>query len=247
MASRTGKDRMTSRQCCGIERQFRGRFIALELRRYRSKGPARTTRLLLDRLRELGVEGRSLLDIGGGVGAIQHELARDGIGAIHSVEGSAGYLELARTEALRRGYADRVVYRHGDYVELAAEVPPADIVTLDRVICCYDELDRLVTLSAAKARLAYGLVFPREVWWMQVGRVLIDLTSRVRRIPFRFFVHPEAAVDAAARSAGLVRRYWLRTLNWNVVLYVRGGAPGERRFHRRERRARGGTAHRRHQ
>ncbi len=38
----------------------------------------------------------------------------------------------------------------------------ADIVTLDRVGCCYLAVDELVTASAAHARRLYGLVLPRE-------------------------------------------------------------------------------------
>jgi len=62
-------------------------------------------------------------------------------GAAHatSVDASAAYLEAARKESSRRGLVDRVTYRHGDFVELAESIPPADIVTLDRVINVYPD------------------------------------------------------------------------------------------------------------
>jgi hypothetical protein len=212
-------------QCCGIEQLFSPRLAALELKRYRRRGPARTTRLLLDSLRRLGVRDRSLLDIGGGVGAIQHELAADGVASIHSVEGATAYLHAARQEAERRGYAQRVNYLSGDFVELAPQVPPADLVTLDRVICCYDNLEPLLSGAAARATLALALVYPRDAWRMRVGgRHLINAVARLRRLRFRFFVHPEAAVDSLARGAGLIRHSHRRTFLWNVVTYVREAA-----------------------
>ncbi len=43
----------------------------------------------------------------------------------------------------------------GDFVEVAGSIQPADIVTLDRVICCYPDVERLVGLSSQRAtRLA---------------------------------------------------------------------------------------------
>jgi 2-polyprenyl-3-methyl-5-hydroxy-6-metoxy-1,4-benzoquinol methylase len=133
-----------------------------ELHTYLHRGPARTTRLLLDVLRAEGVEATILLDIGGGVGAIQLEMLVAGVRSATDVDASGAYLEIAREEAQRRGYGDRLTYRHGDFVELAQEIEPADIVTLDRVVCCYHNMPALVGASSAKARQLYGLVYPRD-------------------------------------------------------------------------------------
>ncbi len=69
---------MSCAQCQGIERMFDRRAAERELRQYRAAGPGGTTRLLIDALKAEGVAGLTLLDIGGGVGAIQHELLRAG-------------------------------------------------------------------------------------------------------------------------------------------------------------------------
>ena len=37
-----------------------------------------------------------------------------------------------------------------------------DILTLDRVICCYPDMQKLVGLSAKRARKLYGLIYPIE-------------------------------------------------------------------------------------
>jgi magnesium-protoporphyrin O-methyltransferase len=175
--------------------------------------------VLLAALEPGGVAGKSLLDIGGGVGAIQHELVEAGVARVTDVDASTAYLEVVEQEATRRGYADRAAYHHGDFVELASELDAADIVTLDRVICCYPDMDALVGLSSARARLLYGLVYPRRTWYLKLARPLINAFFRLRRNPFRFFLHKSEDVDAVARRSGLSRASRQRSGVWNVVVY----------------------------
>jgi hypothetical protein len=112
---------------------------ASHLRKYREKGPILLTRALIDTLRAEGVEGATLLDIGGGIGAIQHDLIDAGVTYRTSVDASAPYPDAVRQESERRGHAGRVTYLHGDFVDLAESVPPAGIVTLDRAINVYPD------------------------------------------------------------------------------------------------------------
>ena len=113
------------------------------------------------------------------------------------------------------------MYVHGDFVSLAASIPDADIVTLDRVICCYDNVKALVSLSASKARRLYGAVYPRSTWWMRLPLFLENTRYRLRRSPFRAFVHPSQLVDQLIRNAGLRPIYQQNTLAWQVVVYQR--------------------------
>ncbi|HEY1390828.1 MAG TPA: methyltransferase domain-containing protein [Ktedonobacterales bacterium] len=208
-------------QCEGIERLFGKQEAAHKLRAYLRHGPARTTRLLLDALRAEGVDGATLLDIGGGVGVIPLELFSAGLRSATDVDASGEYLAVARAEAQRRGYAGQITYHHGNFVELAREIEPADIVTLDRVLCCYHDMPALVGTSAARARRLYGLVYPRDDWWTRSFSALENATFRMRRHPYRSFVHPAALVDATVRRAGLERRSLRRDAVWQVVVYAR--------------------------
>jgi hypothetical protein len=97
----------------------------------------------------------------------------------------------------------------------------ADIVTLDRVVCCYPDLEALVDASATRARTYYALVSPRDHAWMQPVRATINLAIRLRRIPMRFFVHPSAAVDAAIRRHGFALQVHRKTPLWQVAVYRR--------------------------
>ncbi|MGI9179035.1 MAG: class I SAM-dependent methyltransferase [Longimicrobiaceae bacterium] len=207
--------------CAGIEKEFGEKTAARDLRRYRRKGPLAGTRILLEALRREGIAGMTLLDIGGGVGAIHHELLAAGASRATHVDASTAYLAAAREEARRRGHESRVTFRQGDFVELAPELPPADVVTLDRVICCYPDMERLVGLSAARARRLYGLVYPRDRWWLRPAFPLSNLYFRLRRCPFRIYRHPREAVDEVIRGQGLERRFRATTPLWQVVVYAR--------------------------
>jgi Methyltransferase domain len=217
-------------QCQGIETLFNEREARNKLKAYRKDGPARTTRMLVEALKgELamqrrgkeGSEGVTLLDIGGGVGAIQHELLTAGVERATGVDASAAYAKAAQEEAEHQGHADRVSYYHANFVEIAPQIPPADIVTLDRVICCYHDMQGLVGLSVAKAGMLYGLVYPRDTWWLRAGIFTGNLFLRLARNPFRGYLHRTQAVDSLVRDNGLQQRFYKTTALWQVVVYAR--------------------------
>jgi magnesium-protoporphyrin O-methyltransferase len=212
---------MSCCQCHGAESVFSGFYVARELKSYRRKGPRRTTEMLIDALRSEGIDGSTLLDIGGGVGAIQHELLKAGAASATGADASSAYLEAAQNEAERQGHADRVQYLRGDFVCLSDELDAADVVTLDRVICCYHDMRSLVSLSVGKAGRLYGLVYPRDVWWTRAGHRFLNLFLWLSRNPFRVFMHAEQAVEAIVSAAGFERRYHRVTASWQVVVYAR--------------------------
>lgn len=213
---------MVCPQCVGVEKLFNEKYAQRELKRYRRKGPAKSTCLLIEAIKTEGVQGLSLLDIGGGVGAIQLELLKSGVRIATDVDAAPAYLKIARDEAERRGFADRVEYHSGDFVEEADDIDPADIVTLDRVICCYPDMPRLVSLSAAKAGKIYGLVYPRLNLLMRFARPIINFHNLIKRSPFRFYLHSPAEVDRILQDCGFIRRGQSRTPLWQIVVFVRG-------------------------
>ena len=210
--------------CCqGVDEMFSERTARYDLRRYRKRGPSKPTRVLLDALRREGIERASVLDVGGGVGVIQHELLDAGVARVTSVEASAAYLRAAKEEAARRGTADRVSYHAGDFVAVADRLEPADVVTLDRVICCYPDMEALVSRSADHAQRLYGVVYPRDAWWIRLGFSAMNLSMRLRRRAFRAHIHRTSAVDAVARDSGLTPKLRRRVGPvWQVAVYARG-------------------------
>jgi magnesium-protoporphyrin O-methyltransferase len=212
---------MTSCQCQGIEAVFNQAEAARKMKQYRKKGPSATTRLLLAALREAGVVDRTVLDIGGGIGAIPFELLKEGARSAIGVEAASAYVDTAQREARRLGLTDRITYRQGDFVTLASDIPAAEIVTLDRVICCYPDMPALVGLSADRAGALYGLVFPHDAAWVRLAIGIANAFERIRGGAFRAFVHPTAAVEAVLQARGLHRRFYRRSGVWQVALYAR--------------------------
>ena len=212
--------------CCSpgdprFDKQFDARHVAGKLRTYRRNGPTGLTRLLIDGLAAGGVDGYTVLDIGGGVGAVHHELLRSGAAAAVDVDASRAYIAVARGEAERQGHSDRVQYLAGDFVALADKVAPADLVALDRVVCCYEDMAALVGRSATLARRRYGLVYPRDSWLGRVGTMFMNATFRLTRSPFRTYIHRTAEVEAILAGHGLVRRIHRTTLVWQLDIYER--------------------------
>lgn len=197
-----------------------------ELRAYQRRGATGSTRTLVNAIRKQGVDGASLLDVGGGVGVIGAELLTSGAASLVDVDASRAYLEAARSEIYRRGYADRATFEYGDAVELAPRIEPVDVVTLDRVICCYPDWVALVDATVGRSRRLYGLVYPRDRWWVRAAGRLGNLGLRLFRQSFRFHVHPERAVDARIRAAGFEPLLDERGLAWQTVLYRRVGSAG---------------------
>jgi magnesium-protoporphyrin O-methyltransferase len=229
---------------CSTGNEFGEKAAARGARTYRRSGPVRTTRWLLHGLGVPAAAGPSgdpgvsdatsapmpgagdvasltVLDIGAGVGAVHLELLRAGAASAVDVDGSPAYVAVARAEAARLGVDDRIAYAIGDFVELAPSIQPADLVALDRVVCCYPDMGELVGLSVARARRRYGLVYPRDTWWIRVGGRAFNLASRLARQRLRLWIHRTADVDAIVRAAGFTPRLVRTGLFWQVVVYER--------------------------
>ena len=218
---------MSCAQCEGIDQLFDSKRSRRQLEKFRRKGADRTTRMLIEDVqaatsqRSDGSSASLLLDVGAGVGAIHHTLLDRGVDRAVHVDASSAYLRSAREEAERRGHATRVEFIRGDFVDVADHVPPADIVTLDRVICCYHDVQRLVSRSGEKARLVYGAVYPREGWWTRLVVAAENVWFRFRGSPFRTFIHSPSTIDALLVAQGFRRRSLRRTVGWEVAVYTR--------------------------
>lgn len=198
---------------------YNPRKAASELRNYRHKGPIPSTRMLIDALKTEGVEGATVIDIGGGIGAVQHELLSAGAAHVTSVDASDAYIQTAREESEGRGHSGRVTYHLGDFLELAEAIPPADIVTLDRVINVCPDWNRLIHLSAARACRLYGLVYPRDTLPVKMAVNMMNLL--VWRGPVHASVPSPDVIARLTSEAGLVR-FFSRTIgHWQVTVYRR--------------------------
>jgi SAM-dependent methyltransferase len=200
------------------------RFSGRYRRRYRRKGLERLQRLLVEGLGRAGFTQATLLEIGCGVGFLHQSLIEAGATSAVGVDLSEGMLEQARAAARERGLEGRVTYLQGDFLELAAGIEPADVVLLDKVICCYPDAEGLVRASQAKARRVYAFTIPRDRWWARAGGVLTNLALRLLGSSFRAYVHDPVRIDGWLAGAGFQLRHQANTLNWLARVYVRTDA-----------------------
>lgn len=210
-------------QCQAIEERFDRQKAATKVRDYQQNGLKRESQLLVDALEEQGVDGRSLLDVGGGIGALTIELIKCGITLATINEASTAYLEAAAAEAERQGLADRVTLVHGNVVTMGEALAPADVVTLDKVVCCYDDMPGLIKATVTRARELYGLVYPRDNWLVKAGFGFENLSSRLKGSAFRLFVYPTREVDSLIRQNGFQMRARRTAKEWQIVVYGRAG------------------------
>jgi SAM-dependent methyltransferase len=209
---------------CAAEAQFDRKVAERDLRRYRRRGADATTRLMLAELRRWPLEGRQLLDVGGGIGVIGAELAGAGLASVTVVEASPACLEVARREIGTRYESRPTKFVLGDFVRIAAVLPYADVVTLDRVVCCYPDSEALLMGAADRARQLLAFTYPRDRWYVRTLIVLENFWRRLTGKEFRAFVHSPQRMGAVLEFAGLMRAARHETLTWVLDLYRRGDA-----------------------
>lgn len=213
--------------CCNHCRDagdfFTDRTAKKDLRRFRKKGPDNSTALLIESIRsaEIDISQSTLLDIGGGIGAIPFELFNDGLQYAANVDASVSYQLISKTEAERKNLLSRTEYHFGDAVEKVPKLQDADIVTLDRVICCYPNPEKLIPATASKAKKIYGVVYPRERFVIKVAIKLGNFWFKLRKSEFRNFLFPAHYINDLIQKQGLIYHNQDQTFLWNVVTYTR--------------------------
>ncbi len=204
--------------CCspkGYRWVFSERAARAEARRYRRKGLDATSRRIVSLLKAQGVEGRTVLEGGGGIGAIQIELLKAGATSATSVELTPTYEDVAGELLEESGLAGRVERKVMDFAAAAGEVGSADIVILNRVICCYHDMPTLAGAAADHARQVLVMSYPKRTWWTVIGLGLANLVLRATRREFHIFLHPPPQIIAVSQQRGLQP-----LLNQNGVLWI---------------------------
>ncbi len=202
-------------------RRLFGRRVARhEARRYRRRGLPRSGCGLVSLAGDPA--GASVLDVGGGVGNLSLELLERGAAQATVVELSDGYEEAAAALLAEHHLGDRVERRVGDFVSESGVVEPHDLVVLHRVVCCYPDGPALVSAAASHARHGLLLTYPRERGLTRLGVRVLNLWLRLTRCGFRTYVHPVAAIEAAARQEGLrLTRREAQGLVWENAAFER--------------------------
>jgi magnesium-protoporphyrin O-methyltransferase len=201
--------------------QFDAHRAARDLATYRRSGPDRTTRGLLAGISAASIRVESILDIGAGIGALSFELLASGVTSATCIDMSEAFVAGGRAEALRRGVGHRMAWQAGDFVAIAPSIPAADVVTLDRVVCCYPAFEALLRAAADHTRILLALSYPRDRWYVRLVMAADNLIRQVRGNVFRSFVHPVTDMEALLTSAGFRRASRTGTLAWQMDVFRR--------------------------
>jgi magnesium-protoporphyrin O-methyltransferase len=210
--------------CCApgdFDLIFNARQAESDARAYKKNGLDDEARRIADAVQSRVSGGATILEVGGGIGAIPLELLRGGASHATNVELSPGYEPAASTLIADAGLTGRVDRRIADFVADAAGIPGADAVILQRVVCCYPDADALVSAAARHADRVLVLTFPIDRWWAFAVRACINVWPRIRRSKFRFFVHRTADVVAAAERQGLRLVDRRAGLIWQMLVLAR--------------------------
>jgi 16S rRNA G966 N2-methylase RsmD len=201
---------------------FGTRFARGRAARYRRRGLDKTASAMVELLvAQDGVQGATVLEIGGGAGEIQLELLKRGAASATNLELSPGYESEAAALITEAGLTGRVRRRLVDIATEPGAVDPADIVVLHRVVCCYPDFTKLLGAAADHAR--HQLVFshpPRN----PVSRAVVATQNQLLRLSrreFRVFAHPPAAMLAVLAEHGLRLTATHRGRVWQVAAVSR--------------------------
>jgi magnesium-protoporphyrin O-methyltransferase len=197
-----------------------------ERARRRGVGAPITGRIL-EAVAAQGLGGKSFLDVGCGTGDLALAALGRGAERATGVDLGPGAIEQAKALAAERGLSERASFSVGD----GADVPLArhDVVALNRVLCCYPQVDRLLAnaLGAAGSVFAYTAPVDRGIRGT-FNRLSVAISNRWFRLRartfggFRAFVHDLGAVDRAIEEAGFrpVHRSDERFV-WRLAVFTR--------------------------
>jgi len=206
--------------CCspkGYRWLFSERRAESDAKRYRRKGLDATSRRIVDAIKRQPLQGRTLLEVGGGVGDLQIELLKAGVASAISIELTPTYETAARTLLREAGLQDRVERKVMDFADANGAVPPADIVILNRVICCYPDMTKLAAAAADHTREFLVMSFPKNRWWIRLGLNAVNAGMRLARREFQVFLHSPDRIAATAEQRGL-KSAWNKTgFVWQIV------------------------------
>ena len=201
---------------------FKPESARRSLRRYRKRGLDELERRMVASAVAADLVGARVLEIGGGIGAIQVELLDAGAATGEVVELVDAYEPYARELAHDRGLDERSSFQVADILERPESVEPADIVVLNRVVCCSPDGVALAAEAARHTQRQLVLSFPRDVVWVRAAFRVLNAFFRIRRSAFRVFLHRPGALVAAAEAEGLRRMEGWGGTAWEFIALQRG-------------------------
>ena len=165
--------------CCCPNNQSTNKFFSFFPKSYRhrfeKKGLQPSQQQLIDGIARANYIEKKLLEIGCGVGHLHQSLLERGALSAVGIELATEMLVEATSWAKQRGLDKKTNYLEGEFIELASTVETADIVIMDKVVCCYPDADSLIHRSLEKCRETIALTYPRKTWYTRFGTKVLSV------------------------------------------------------------------------
>ncbi|MFH6604503.1 class I SAM-dependent methyltransferase [Maribacter algicola] len=207
--------------CCGADLFFDRKTAEKQYRHYLKNGPSRVTAKIIQQLTRQTIEGKSLLDVGGGIGALQWWFLQRGGSKTISIDASSGYLRQAEEHAAKNGWETKTHFILGDYTEVYSQVDRPDYITLDKVVCCYPEFKEILEISCQQARTYVALSYPIDGMISRIISWFGTLFIRFKNNSFRPYVHSVNQIRQVFEQQGYKRVSHALAFPWHIEIYRR--------------------------
>ena len=213
--------------CCnrGLTETFTEDVSRKDANRYRRKGLPPRARKLVDAIESrVQFQDNTTLEIGVGAGGVTVEMLKRGAMRATGVDAVATQLAAARSLAADFNVGDRLELVLADFTA-ASDVQHADIVVMDRVICCYADWQALLASAARHADTLIAMTYPRDVWFMRLTKRVMNFSRWVIRSDFRFHVHSPLRMREQLSANGFEPAVNGRYFGWEILTAVRVARP----------------------
>ena len=206
--------------CCGADQLFDAKTAKKQYKSYLKKGPSRVTKKLIGQLGRIQT-GSSLLDVGGGIGAIQWWFLNQGGHQTIGVDASTGYTALAKDHATKNNLQKQTHFIIGDFTANATALPMVNHVTMDKVICCYPDYKAIIDLACSKASNSITLSYPMDGFIADIFRGAGVLMMKLMRNPFKPYVHRVSSVRGLFAKNDFMLVEKDLSFPWHIETYMK--------------------------
>ena len=210
--------------CCGADSFFDQKMAEKEYRQYLKNGPSRVTRKIIQQLESQNVEEKSMIDVGGGIGALQWWFLQKGGKKTTDIDASSGYLKQAKEYASEMGWNGKAHFIMGDCIDVYKEIENSDFITLDKVVCCYPNYEEIIESTCKKAISYVSLSYPMDGIISRIIRGFIVVFLILKKNPYRPYIHSVKEIRNKFKEMGYQRMNHNLAFPWHVETYSR--SPG---------------------
>ena len=210
--------------CCGHindgGRLF-SRFARLSRCCYNLRGLGKSQQFFVNSLNRLGIANTQLIEIGCGVGALHQTLLLQGAGFAVGVDLADNMLKQAQIAADKNHLSACTRYMQGDFVQIVDSIEPADIMLMDKVVCCYPDADSLLKTALSRTRRILAITYPRNKWWVRAAVAVEAFFLKLSGSSFRSYVHSPLLISHIIQCEGYVLESEYQDSAWISQIWLK--------------------------